>query len=135
MNWLTNLWHRICFNAWTYARKREISRRGSDDGVAAIPELSAALEPVQRRIIANEASQLLSNKHFREAFDAVAEALEAQAQACNADDLAKTQRVVIAKQILTGIRREIMRKAEDGYMAEVEIAELERRRAVRRFAR
>jgi hypothetical protein len=134
MTWLQTLWHRICFNAWTYARKREISRRGAD-AVAPIPESSEQMDPMQRRIVGNEAAQLLNNKHFRDAFGAVEDALEAYALACDADNRDKAARIVISKQLLQAIKREIVRKADDGYMAEVEIAEIERKRRVRSFAR
>lgn len=124
-----------CWNAWNYARKREIARRGSDFGVSPIPAEMGEMSPVQRRSIAGEAQQLLNNRHFREAFGAVDAALESHVNSCNMDDKDKAQRVVIAKQLMVALRREILRKAEDGYMAEVEIAELERRKGLLRFRR
>lgn len=124
-----------CWNAWDYARRREITRRGSEFGVSPIPAEMGEMSPVQRRSIAGEARQLLENRHFREALGAVDSALEAQANSCDPDDKGKAQRVIIAKQLMVAIRREIVRKAEDGYMAEVEIAEIERRRGLLKFVR
>jgi len=91
--------------------------------------------PEQRRINANEARQLLENKHFKEAFEAVGEYLENKALSCDPDNKEQAQRVVIAKQIFVSIRREIERKLDDGYMAEVEIVELERKRRWLEFRR
>jgi hypothetical protein len=91
--------------------------------------------PEQRRVIGNEARQLLENKHFREAFDAVESYLVGQAKACDPDNKDKTQRVVIAMQIMEALKREIVRKVEDGEMAVVEIEELERRKRPFRFER
>jgi hypothetical protein len=91
--------------------------------------------PEQRRVIGNEAKQLLDNRHFREAFEAVESYLVGQAKGCDPDNKDKTQRVVIAMQIMEAIKREIVRKVEDGEMAAVEIAELDKRNALRRFVR
>lgn len=134
MTWPTTLWHRICLTAWTYARKREIARHGVD-AVAPIPESLEQMDPARRRIVGNEAAQLLDNKHFRDAFGAVEDALEVYALSCDADNRDKAARIVISKQLLQAIKREIVRKADDGYMAEVEIAEIEKQRRVRRFIR
>ncbi len=93
------------------------------------------LNPQQRRIIGEEAKQLLANKHFRDAFDAVESYLHGQAKACDPDNKDKAQRVVIAMQIHEALKREIVRKVEDGEMAQVEIAELDKRSALRRLVR
>lgn len=91
--------------------------------------------PEQRRVIGQEAKQLLENKHFREAFDAVEAYLIDQAKACDPDNKDKTQRVVIAMQLHEAVKREIIRKVEDGEMAAIEMREIERRGAVRRLER
>lgn len=100
-----------------------------------IDALREFLNPQQRRIIGEEAKQLLANKHFREAFDAVESYLLGQAKACDPDNKDKAQRVVIAMQIHEALKREIVRKVEDGEMAQVEIAELERKNRPLRFIR
>lgn len=134
---LQSLWSALCdwfcWHAWNYAREREIARRrwypqdvqGSNDD----------LSPDQRRIIANEARQVLENKHFVRAFATVHESLEAAAHACDSDNKDKTQRIIIAKQLLQGVRRVLIRQMEDGYMAEAEIVEIEKRRRPARFQR
>lgn len=91
--------------------------------------------PDQRRIEGNEARQVLESKHFKRAFDAVGDYLEEQALACDPDNRDKTQRIVISKQLLRAIKRELERKMDDGYVAEVEISELERKRGLFRFVR
>lgn len=131
-NALRTLWQRICWNAWDYARRREIERRHWRGDEAA--ELQDDT-PEQRRLVANEARQLLENKHFRQAFAAVDAEVEAQALACDPRDMQRAQNIVLAKQLLQKIRREVIRKMEDGWMAEVEIAEIERKKKITRFAR
>jgi hypothetical protein len=126
-------WDSVCWNAWNHARKRELARRVR---ISRTPDVDVSdLTPDQRRIYANEARQVLENRHFAEAFTAVGEALEAQALSCDPDSGEKARRIVIAKQLLEGVRREFVRKMEDGYMAEVEIVEIERRNRPKVFMR
>jgi hypothetical protein len=99
------------------------------------PPGDAEISPEQRRARANEAKQLLENAHFRDAFAAVHEYLEAQAHSCDPDNKDKAQRIIIAKQLLQAVRREVIRKVDDGYMAEVQLAEIERKRGLLRFRR
>lgn len=89
----------------------------------------------ERRISGAEARQLLENKHLKEAFAAVDEYLNSQALACSPDDATKAQRIVISKQLLAAIKREIERKVQDGDVAEIQIQEIEQRRGLRRFIR
>lgn len=100
-----------------------------------IDRLRQFFSPEQRRVIGQEAKQLLENRHFREAFEAVEAYLVETAKACDPDNKEKTQRVVIAMQIAEAVKREIVRKVEDGEMAQVEIAELDARHRPRRFER
>jgi hypothetical protein len=100
-----------------------------------IQSLRDFFSPEQRRIIGAEAQQLLNNKHFREAFDAVESHLAEVAKQCDPDNKEKAQRVVISMQLLEAIKREIERKVSDGEMATVEIQELERRKRPSRFER
>jgi hypothetical protein len=93
------------------------------------------MTPEQRKIHGAEAKQLLDNKHFKEAFEAVDDYLNAAALACSPDDAAKAQRIVISKQLLQAVKREIVRKIEDGEVAEVQISEIEQRRGLRKFLR
>lgn len=100
-----------------------------------IQSLRDFFSPEQRRVIGQEARQLLDNPHFKEAFEAVESYLVGQAKHCDPDNKDKTQRVVIAMQIMEAIKREIVRKVEDGDMAQVEIVELERKNKPFRFVR
>lgn len=88
-----------------------------------------------RRIRGNDARHLLDNQLLKEAFAAVGEYVDNQALSCPPDDAARAQRIVISKQLLAAIRREIVRVVEDGEVAEVQISELEKARGLRRFIR
>ena len=120
------------WQAWNYARKREIARRQwaprpSDD--------PRDLTPDQRRIISREAQQVLENRHFVAAWDALAHYVDQQALSCSPDEKDKALRIIMSRQLLDGFRREFVRKVEDGIMAEAEIAQVERNRKVARFVR
>lgn len=91
--------------------------------------------PEQRLVIGNEARQLLENKHFREAFDAVEKHLIDKGKATDTTKPGLSENVLISLQLLEALKREIVRKVEDGEMASIEIAELEKRSALRRFVR
>lgn len=93
------------------------------------------MDSEQRRIIGNEARQLLENKHFKDAFTAVAQAIDEKALSCDPDNKDKAARIIISKQLLAAIKREIERKVEDGEVANVELSELERKRSILRFYR
>lgn len=82
----------------------------------------------QRRIKGMEAKQLLDNPMLKDAFTAVDEFLNQSALACSPDDATKAQRIIISKQLLQAIKREITRKIEDGDVAVIQIQELEQRR-------
>jgi hypothetical protein len=89
----------------------------------------------QDKFRAADAKALLDNKLFREAFEAVAGYLEAKALTCDPDNKEMAQRVVISKQLLAAVRREIQRHVENGVVAEIKIAELERARFRNPFKR
>ena len=84
---------------------------------------------------AEDAKQLLENKMFREAFKAVSEYLESKALSCDPDNREMAQRVVISKQLLAAIKREIERHIDNGLIADVRISELEKRRLFAAFRR
>lgn len=79
------------------------------------------------RIIGSEAQALLNNEMFKGAFQAVGEYIEAKAMSCDPDNKEMAQRVILSKQILAGIKREIERQVETGMIAEVQINELEKK--------
>lgn len=85
------------------------------------------MSPEERRFRATDAKQLLENKLFVEAFGAMERRLDMAALTCDPDDATKAQRVVISKQLLAAIKREITRIVEDGNAAEIQMAELDRK--------
>lgn len=85
----------------------------------------------QRRFEGHDAQALIDNPILRAAFDGVSESLEQQALSCNPDDKDKTARIICAKQILAGIKREIVRFIEDGGVAEIQLQEIDRKRGLR----
>lgn len=100
-----------------------------------IDRIREFLSPQERRVIAEEAKQLLRNKHFVEAWEALDGYLDNVALSCDPDNKEKAQRIVISKQLLASLRQEFVRKVEDGEMAQVEIAQIEARNRPRLFTR
>jgi hypothetical protein len=134
--WFSDLSAWFCWNAWNYARKRALARKEWHPHEA--KDAAGDATPDQRRIRANEARQMLENAHFRDAWDALASGLEARALSCDTytdEGQRQAARIVAAKQILHGLRREFVRKLDDGYMAEVELDEIARKRRLRVFER
>lgn len=89
----------------------------------------------QSVIDGGKARDLLENPLVKNAFSRVSEYLEKQALACNPDDAAMTQRVVVSKQIFQAIKREIERVIEDGEIARIRIEEIEAKKGIRKFIR
>lgn len=79
---------------------------------------------------AEDARHLLDNKLFKEAFAAVGAYLEQRALGCDPDNKEMAQRIVLSKQILAGVKREIERVISDGDVEAIRIAEVERRKGV-----
>lgn len=126
----------FCWNAWNYARKRAIARKQRHPAEAHDAESDDT--PDQRRIRANEARQVLENRHFRSAWDAINSGLEARALRCDTysdEGMRQAARILAAKQLLHGLHREFERKLEDGYVAEVELDEIAKRKRLARFER
>lgn len=93
------------------------------------------MTPEAAKFRAADAKQLLENEMFKGAFSAVAEYIEAQALGCGADNKEMAHRIVISKQILAAIKREIQRYVENGVVADIQIAELEKRKRFSLFQR
>jgi len=93
------------------------------------------MTPEARRIRGNDARQLLDNKLLKEAFAAVGAYVDGQAMSCPPDDATRAQRIIISKQLLAAIIREITRVVEDGEVATIQISEIEKARGLRRFVR
>ena len=87
------------------------------------------------RIRAADAQQLLQNPLFKAAFEAVDDYIDQQTLGCEADNKDRAQRIVLSKQILAAVKREIQRHIENGKVADIRIAELEKRKAFRLFQR
>ena len=80
------------------------------------------------RLTGEDARQVLNSPAYKAAFARMSEALEGKALACDPDNKEQAQRVVIAKQILAGIHRELNKMVEFGQMAEIKLTEIEKRR-------
>jgi hypothetical protein len=134
--WYADLSEWFCWSAWNYARKRAIARAQWHPQEA--QEARGDESPEHRRIRANEARQMLDNRHFRDAWDALDKGLEAKALSCDtysADGQRQAAQILAAKQLLHGLRREFVRKLDDGYMAEIELDEIARRKRLQVFQR
>ena len=86
------------------------------------------MTPQERTFRATDAKQLLENKLFVDAFDAVQNHLNMAALTCDPDNAEKARRIVISQQLLAAVKREITRVVNDGAMAEVQLSELEQKR-------
>lgn len=73
---------------------------------------------------AAEAKSLLDNKIFKAAMLKMNQSLDMKMMSVNPDEIEKCARVVLAKQILNGIDREIKRFIVDGQVV-MKLAELE----------
>ena len=93
------------------------------------------MTPEARTFRATDAKQLLENPLFTEAWEAVEGHLNMQALSCSPDDATKCQRIVISQQLLAAVKREIQRVVTDGQVAQVQIAELEKRNKLSFFRR
>ena len=93
------------------------------------------MTPQERTFRATDAKQLLENKLFVDAFDAVQNHLNMAALTCDPDNAEKARRIVISQQLLAAVKREVTRIVTDGAVAEVQIAELEKRNKLAFFRR
>ena len=93
------------------------------------------MTPEDRLFRATDAKQLLENKLFVEAWEAVENHLNMAALSCDPDNATKAQRIVISQQLLAAVKREIQRVVVDGQVAQVQIAELEKRNKLAFFRR
>lgn len=84
---------------------------------------------------ATDAKQLLDNPMLKEAFAKVEGHLNMAALSCDPDNATKAQRIVISQQLLAAVKREITRVIEDGAVAKIQIAELERKSRLERIFR
>jgi hypothetical protein len=80
------------------------------------------------RIRANQARQFMADPLFSEMFDGVESYLQQVALSCDPDNKDRAQRIVISQQLLEALKREIIRRVEDGDMAAFQIKQLEKRK-------
>lgn len=80
----------------------------------------------ERRIRGLDARALLDNRLFKDAFAAVDSYIDQQTLSCPPDDATRAQRIIISKQLLQAVRREIERAVTDGDVADIQIREIEK---------
>lgn len=79
----------------------------------------------EKQIRAADAQALLANPVFQGALEALRARIESNMLSANADDFERCTRLVITKQLLAGVVREINNYIEEGEIADfVEISEL-----------
>lgn len=93
------------------------------------------MTPEEATFRAEDARQLLDNKMLQEAFSAVADYIDQQALSCEPDNKERAQRIVLSKQLLAGIKREIYRHVEYGQVANIQLAQLEKKKIFTAFRR
>ncbi|PWB81566.1 MAG: hypothetical protein C3F08_01570 [Candidatus Methylomirabilota bacterium] len=84
---------------------------------------------------AEDARRLLDDPMLKDAFSAVSSYLDQRALSCDPDNKEMAQRIILSKQLLAGVRREIYRYVEDGNVAAIRMAELEKKRGFSLFNR
>ena len=88
------------------------------------------MNPEDRMIRAADAKHLLENPLFVEAWDAVEKHLHMATMSCEPDNAIKAQRIVISQQLLAAVKREVTRIVQDGFVADVQMRELETKRSI-----
>lgn len=91
--------------------------------------------PAARLVRANAAKQFKDNPLFGQMFDGVVAYLDAQALECDPDNKDKAQRIVISRQLLASMQREIERRIDDGEFAAFTMQEIEKAGRLRLFRR
>lgn len=84
---------------------------------------------------AEDAKQLLANPMLQSAFKAVEGYLQARALLCDSDSKDMAHRIVLSMKILAEIKREIERHIDNGLVADIRIAEVERKKRFNIFQR
>lgn len=82
-----------------------------------------------------DAKAVLGNQAFNQAFDKVNDYLEAQALGCDPDNKEKAQRIILSKQILQSIKRELTKTVENGNIAVIQIEQLAEESKMKRVVR
>lgn len=82
-----------------------------------------------------DAQALLENPVLKQAFERVEQYVDDQAYSCDPNDKERAAHIITAKQLVRAVQREIMRVVEDGEVAKIQIAEIEKRSRMRVFMR
>jgi len=90
------------------------------------------LNPEHDKIRGADASGVVNNPAFKLAMQRLGDHLDQKILACDPTNEKETQRVVLAKQILRGIERELTRIIQDGEVAKIRLAEVEKPRLFNR---
>lgn len=93
------------------------------------------MSPEQVKWKAEDAKRLLEDPMLKAAFDAVSGYIESKTLSCDPDNREMAQRIVLSKQLLAGVRREIYRYVEEGQVADIRIAEMEKKKLFPMFRR
>lgn len=78
-----------------------------------------------REIKANDAEYLINRLTSLGIFEAVNNYLDAQALGCDPDNKEMAQRIILSKQILKSIQKEILKVVNDGKYAKIRMKEIE----------
>lgn len=95
-----------------------------------LQEIQKRMNLEDRIIRAADAKNLLENPLFVEAWDAVEKHLHMATMACEPDNAIKAQRIVISQQLLAAVKREITRIIGDGFVADVQMREIENKQSM-----
>jgi hypothetical protein len=88
-----------------------------------------------RSVRAERARQFMRDPLFAEMFTETAAYLDQVSLSCDPDDKDRAQRIIISRQLLEAMRKEIERRVEDGDFAAFSLAELEKRKKWKVFQR
>jgi hypothetical protein len=83
------------------------------------------------QIAGADALNLLNNPSFKKAIIGVNEALDAKALSCDPDNQKMAARIVLSKQLLASIEKELIKVATNGNIATIKIKEIEESRTVK----
>lgn len=76
-----------------------------------------------------DAKAILENPSFQLAMSRLNDYLEAQAVACDPDNAEQARRIILSKQLMKGIERELYKLIEGGEVAVIELDELRRQQS------
>ena len=93
------------------------------------------MTPEKAAMMGEDARAILNSPVFKLAVERVGEHVDNVALSCDPDNKDKAQRVIISKQLLRAIVRELELVIEDGEAARIHMDELEKRNRLLKFRR